>query len=397
VIILKVAIYSLHFAALGGGERRTSALAAHLAREHNVAIFVQSSVLISTIKTIFGLDLSNVEIIPLEHKHDHMAEILRWEPDLFINNSHQSNLPNPGRRGIYMCMFPDLMNIDLRSYHVVTANSRFTAKWIGKKWGYPADVVYSACQSMGPPLMKEKVILNVGRFCDTPLGHHKRQEILLHAFKGLVDDGLRGWELELVGTIGPSVEDREFVERLRNDAVGYPVRIRTGLEFNELRHAYQKSSIYWHATGFGTSEAKQPGKQEHFGMSIIEAMSAGAVPIAFNSGGPREVIDPGINGFLWDDVEDLKAFSTRLIKDPRSLQSMASSAVPRSRTFDVSLYLARMDCIIERIMAPDYKLPLLQRRTTRLKLKMRKIAKPAIGYLKRLALALRDQRKNELH
>jgi len=386
---MKIAIYNLHFATLGGGERQTCALAAHLAKKHSVMMFVQTSVSIATIKTIFGLDLSNIEITALEHK-DHMAEILRWDPDLFINNSHLSNLPNPARRGIYMCMFPDRTDIDLRSYHVVTANSQFTNKWISKRWGYPAEVVYSACQNMGPPMMKEKIILNVGRFCDTG-GHHKRQEILLHAFKDLVDDGVHDWKLELVGTI----EDREFIERLHSNAAGYPVRIRPGLEFNELQQAYQKSSIYWHATGFGTSEAKHPGKQEHFGISIIEAMSAGAVPIAFNSGGPREVIDPAINGFLWNDQEELKALSTRLIKVPQLLQSMASSAVLHSRTFDVTSYLARMDCIIERIMAPDYKLRLLQRRRTRLKLKIKKVAKQTVGYLKPLALALRDQKRNK--
>jgi len=380
VSIVKIAIYNLHFATLGGGERRTCALAVHLARKHDVTIFVQSSVPLATIKRIFGFDLSNVKIIALEHK-DHAEEILRCKPDLFINNSHLSKLPNPARRGIYMCMFPDLSTIDLRSYQIVTANSRFTAKWIDQRWGCQSEVVYSACQDMGPPLMKEKVLLNVGRFLDTQTGHHKRQEILLRAFKELVDAGLHGWELQLVGTIGPGSENKEFVERLRDAAAGYPIHIRPGIKFDELRQAYQKSSIYWHATGFGTSEVKQPGQQEHFGMSIIEAMSAGAVPIAFNSGGPREVINPAINGYLWNDLEELKDLSTRLIQDPQSLRSMAISAILRSKTFDLSEFLARMDCIIERIMAPTYNSRLRQRRTTRLKMKIKELAKPAVKYL----------------
>jgi glycosyltransferase involved in cell wall biosynthesis len=139
---------------------------------------------------------------------------------------------------------------------------------------------------MGPPSTKEKIILNVARFfADTPTAHHKRQDILLHAFKHLVDGGLRDWELHLVGMIGRTNEDEAFVEHLRNAAACYPVHIRPAIEFDTLRDAYRKSSIYWHATGFGTSEAEQPSKQEHFGMSIVEAMSAGAVPIAFNAGG----------------------------------------------------------------------------------------------------------------
>src|SRR5262245_35592384 len=175
--LVKIALYNLYFSFLGGGERRTSALAAHLARNHNVTIFVQTPVSIATIKTSFGLDLSNVEIIPLEHK-DHSTEIARYQPDLFINNSWGSTLPNPACRGIYMCMFPANKRIDLRSYQIITANSRFTANWIKKKWGLPSEVVYSACQNMGPPSTKEKIILHVARFS---ANENKRQDTLLIA------------------------------------------------------------------------------------------------------------------------------------------------------------------------------------------------------------------------
>ena len=353
---MKVAIYNLHFAVLGGGERRTSALAAHLARSHDVTLFVHSPVSIATIKTIFGLDLSKVEIISLEHK-DHSTEIARCQPDLFINNSHGSHFPNPARRGIYMCMFPEAESIDLRSYQIISANSRFTAEWIKKRWGYPSEVVYSACQNMGPPSTKEKIILNVARFfADTPTAHHKRQDILLHAFKHLVDGGLRDWELHLVGMIGRTNEDETFVEHLRNAAASYPVHIRPGIEFDTLRDAYRKSSIYWHATGFGTSEAEQPSKQEHFGMSIVEAMSAGAVPIAYNAGGPREIIKPGVSGYLWSDLSELEALSIRLIEEPQLFQSISTAAAMYSGAFTVSEFLARMDSIIERIMIPGAQL-----------------------------------------
>ena len=383
-VTLKIAIYNLHFATLGGGERSTCALAVHLAKKHNVAMFVNSPVSIATIKAIFGFDLSNIKIIPLEDR-DHTAEIVRFDPDLFINNSHGSKLPNPARRGIYKCMFPDLTRIDLRTYHAVTANSQYTAKWITRRWGCPSEVVYSACQNMGPPLPKAKIILNVARFSDAQFAHHKRQEILLKVFKNLVDGGFRDWQLDFVGTIGPCSEDRAFVDKLANAAAGYPVHIRPDIDFNELRHLYQKSSIYWHATGFGTSEAKQPGLQEHFGMSIVEAMSAGAVPIAFNSGGPREVIDPGINGFLWNTPIELMEATVRLTKDPQLFKSMSEAAVLHSRGFVVDQYLARMDDIIERVMAPDYRPQSLQSHTARLKMTMREIVRPPIGYLKSFA------------
>jgi glycosyltransferase involved in cell wall biosynthesis len=346
---MKIAVYNLNFAILGGGERQTCALAAHLAKKHSVMMFVNSPVPVELIKASFGLDLSNVEIIPLEHK-DHRTEIARYQLDLFINNSHGSNLPSPAHHGIYMCMFPSFRRIDLSSYKTIAANSQYTAKWIKRRWLRSSEVVYSACPYMGPPSAKEKIILNVARFSANRKGHHKRQESLLNAFRQLVDEGLCDWKLYLVGHVGPTKEDGAFVEWLRNAALNYPIHICPGIEFNELQRLYQKSSIYWHATGLGTFH---PGRQEHFGISIVEAMSAGVVPVVINKGGPREIIKPGINGYLWNSLSELKALSMDLIKEPRSLQKYSATAATDSRTFHVSEFLDRMDQIIERIITPD--------------------------------------------
>jgi hypothetical protein len=94
------------FATLGGGERRTAALAAHLAARHDVTLFVLSPLDISIVKSVFGIDLSRVQVAALDGK-DHVHEILRSAPDLFINNSHGSTLECPAPTGIYMCMFPE--------------------------------------------------------------------------------------------------------------------------------------------------------------------------------------------------------------------------------------------------------------------------------------------------
>lgn len=349
---MKIAIYNLHFETFGGGERRTAALAAHLARKCQVTLFVRRPASIETIKTIFRIDLSNVKIIAL-HDKDHFAEIARQRFDVFINNSHGSDLRNPARNGIYMCMFPEAERLDLDSYRIITANSRFTAQWIETKWGRSSEIVYSACQDMGPPSNKEKIILNVGRFfTDNAIVHHKRQDALLQTFKRLVDGGLQGWNLVLAGMVGAREEDRTFVETLRDEADGYPIQIRPAIEFAELQELYRKSSIYWHATGLGTSALAHPGKQEHLGMSIIEAMSAGAVPVVFNAGGPQEIVNHGVDGFLWDHQSELEAWSLGLIEKPAMLQTMSAAAVERSKAFNVAQYLARMDKIIYRLVPP---------------------------------------------
>ena len=249
-----------------------------------------------------------------------------------------------------MCMFPEERMPDL-SYQLITANSRYVDQ---RKWGYPSEVVYSACQNMGPPTTKKNIILNVARFFAEPTAHQKRQDILLETFKRLVDDGLCDWELHLVGNAGPANEDKSLVEDLRHSARGYPAQIRASISFDALRDAYRRSSIYWHATGFGSSA---PSKQEHFGMSIIEAMSAGAVPIALNSGGPRETINHGINGYLWNELSELRSLTRRIIDDRQTLRGMSGAAVISSKSFTVDEFLIRVDRLIERLTKLDRPAP----------------------------------------
>ena len=346
---MNIAIYNLHFAVLGGGERRSALLAAHLSKANNVWLFVQSPIGKNAILEVFGIDLKGVTIVPLEER-DHLAEIARICPDLFINNSYGSTLPSIAPAGIYMCMFPNVEKIDLASYGVVTANSEYTAKWILKRWGRRSEVVYSACQLMGPGQKKEKIILNVGRFFqDGPEAHHKRQDILIEAFGKLVEEGGSDLQLHLIGRIGGWAGDQRYLERVKSLSQPYPVRILTDVDFNQLRLEYRKAPIYWHATGFGSDENNQPSKQEHFGMSIVEAMSAGAVPLAFDAGGPKEIIRSGVSGYLWRDVDELIHSTRCLIANPAVMNSMSAAAVADSQRFGADGFLARMDAIIARL------------------------------------------------
>jgi len=119
----------------------------------------------------------------------------------------------------------------------------------------------------------------------------------------------------------------------------------------QLRELYRRASLYWHATGFGFDENLHPLKQEHFGMSIIEAMSAGVVPLAFNGGGPRETIAPSVNGFLWNNPEELQNYTRWLMHGDELHRRMGAGAVVASRRFTQGEFLSRMDALIERLTA----------------------------------------------
>jgi glycosyltransferase involved in cell wall biosynthesis len=348
---MKIGIYNQHWSAMGGGERRTAALAEHFAKRHEVTLITERAVASGDVWRIFGIDISAAKIVTDRSwgLHEKPEEVF----DVFINNSHGSTLPNRSGYGVYMCMFPDLLSADLSSYQVVTANSRFTADWIKRKWGYDAAVVYSACRDMGPPAPKAETILSVGRFfADTPSAHYKNQQIMLRTFIDMVREGLSGWELQLVGNLGAQPQDRTFLDELRSEAAGHPIRIETGVELDVLRRYFRQASIYWHATGYGGDPIAQPSRQEHFGMTVVEAMSAGAIPIVFRGGGPTEIVRPGIDGFSWSDPQDLKRLTMDLIGggDPASLsrrrRQLSSRARQRSRQFTVASFLRAMDRIV---------------------------------------------------
>lgn len=340
---MKIAIYNMHFAVMGGGERRSALLASHLSRNHDVTLFVLSPLAPELVKETFGIDLANATIVSLENK-DHLTEIATVSPDVFINNSHGSLLPNIAPLGIYMCMFPDGEKPDLSSYAVITANSLYTAKWILRRWGYESRIVYSACEFMGPRLPKQKIILNVSRFTDDGA---KRQDKLVEAFRRFVDGHASDWQLHLMGNVGASFAAQRYLDYVRLLSEQYPIQVFPNVGFDRLRSAYGTASIYWHAMGYGFEEECNPVKQEHFGMSIVEAMSAGAVPLAFDGGGPRETIRPYVSGFLWKSIDELIYRTQLLTECAVRRRIMSALAVAKSRQFGAAEFLARMDAIIE--------------------------------------------------
>jgi alpha-1,2-mannosyltransferase len=64
---------------------------------------------------------------------------------------------------------------------------------------------------------------------------------------------------------------------------GLPVEIRPNRTRNEILSAAASSGVYLHT---------MPG--EHFGISIIEAMAAGLIPVVPDSGGAVEFVHPSL-------------------------------------------------------------------------------------------------------
>ena len=85
---------------------------------------------------------------------------------------------------------------------------------------------------------------------------------------------------------------------------------------------------------------------EHFGISTVEAMSAGVVPLVFAGGGQLEIVSDGVNGVLWNTPDELIAKTFELIKDKQKYSEMSKAAIIRASDFDVAQFSRAFDVLI---------------------------------------------------
>lgn len=196
----------------------------------------------------------------------------------------------------------------MKRFNIVFANSNFTSQWIEKYWKLDSTVLYPPVKLIKNKnkIKKQNIICSVGRFFTH--GHGKKQEVMVKAFMQMVDNGLKDWELHLAGGLSKDNESAEFAKSLKKMAKKYPIYFHFNQSRDFIENLYLKSKIYWHAAGFGENPNKKPIKFEHFGITPIEAMSAGCIPVLYNGGGLPDTIyslDINSNQYLFKDISEL--------------------------------------------------------------------------------------------
>ncbi len=234
------------------------------------------------------------------------------------------------------------------SYDAVVSNSEFTRRWVQRYWDTESVVVYPpvTMQARGD---KEPVILAVGRFFAAEAGHSKKQLEMVEAFRRLVERGLDGWTLHLVG--GCSEADRPYLDQVRAAAAGLPIELHVDAPGDELRALYARASIYWQATGLGEDPERDPDRLEHFGIATVEAMSAGAVPVVIGLAGQLEIVEHGRNGFHFATVDELVVRTEAVIADEALRATLSEAAEARARDFSVDAFAERFGAVVDRVIA----------------------------------------------
>lgn len=221
----------------------------------------------------------------------------------------------------------------LNLWSIKNANSVFTQQQIEKAWQTKVQYVHYPMIELPrdwQPVKKEKIILNVGRFFRQL--HSKRQDILVETFRQLRQQHsqlLKDWQLVLIGTS----EDDAYAESVATAAADLPVTIIHQVDRTQLWQWYNRASIYWHAAGFGIDEAVEPKKVEHFGISTVEAMAAGCVPIVVGKGGQKEVLGEALQSLQWQTIPEAVNLTANVLADSHQTKVWRQQAELQAKTF----------------------------------------------------------------
>ena len=384
---LKVGVYDLYWSTLGGGEQVDGSIAQVLAEDHDVTLLGPRPVDVGATRKRLGVDLSACGYRRVDDDAD--ASAASTDFDVFVNGTYLSKAINRAPIGYYYVHFPGevptrmdhlrsqlgvagvkVMSLppklpqrltevraafDRRvarvefvpTYTRYLANSRFTAGWVERLWGSPADVLYPPVRPSVVPGDKQPLILVLGRFFDPSFGHSKKQHELLATFTELHRAGkLPGWRLAIVG--GCDAANREYALQVRRDAIGLPVEVHVNAPGHVVERLLGEASLYWHGAGLGEDAERHPERFEHFGISVVEAMAAGAVPIVFGAAGPAEIVRNGVDGVQWRTLDQLASASIDLATDDALRAAMSQSAIRRAGDFSADAFRSRLVDLVDR-------------------------------------------------
>ena len=348
-------LYSPYQLVPGGGERMLFELASVLSTLAGTANVVfaspdrYSSIRIRQIEATFGFDNVIGTALPWD-----MVESDSCRFAAVIGNSIVPPVPAFGKRSVYHIQFPFWVpdrvveehgNL-LAGYDEIWAYSDFVRRNVNgliRHYGLdappvrliPPHAMWSGAVG-GLPWSERRTILTVGRFFTG--GHNKRQDIVIEAFRRVLENGVEGVELALAGAIHPSPEGRNRFHELQRLASGLPCTFYPNIGRADLAALYGRSAVLIHAAGFGVDADEFPERLEHFGITPIEAASFGCVPVVYGQGGPREVVHTLGSETTFDTVDECADIVIRLLRDPQGSSELSAHIVESCHAYSPQAY-----------------------------------------------------------
>ncbi len=209
---------------------------------------------------------------------------------------------------IYQVYAKKLQNKETK---LVFANSKYTSEAITKYLGLSSKILYPPLSTSFFATDKEycqskrlNQVITVSRFA-----YEKNLEIIPEIASRLPDV-----KFLVIGNLHRPEVFAELKRVVKKKGLEQRVLLLTNVQRDQLRKFLLESKIYLHCA-----------KDEHFGISILEAMACGCVPVVHNSGGPKE-FSPKSTMYNSIDEATQKINETILTWSPKISYEMYSEA-----------------------------------------------------------------------
>lgn len=348
---MKIGFVSPYFDSLGGGERYMLSIASRVSGEHTVHVFWDDPKLLKKAADRFNLNLNLVSIVPNIFSHGSPASKVfgtRSYDMLFFLTDGSIPMSSATHNVLHMQVPFSHIRMPFWKkwrYDAVIYNSRFTKEKVDTViHSMPSRIIYPPVTPITvSKAAKSNMILSVGRFGG--LYNAKKFDILLEAFRQLLTKKqFNSYTLAFAGGLLPS--DAASYEMLKKKASSLPVTFYPDCTYTQLISLYEQSVVYWHAAGFGETN---PERMEHFGISTVEAMSAGAIPLVFNGGGQPEIVTDGENGFLWNTTDELIQKTSDILENGGRRKEISGRSIASAVRFSTEVFNREIDRLLSDI------------------------------------------------
>ena len=346
-----------------------------LARTCRVRLLVDNPIFTKeNIFRYFNLDTDGVEIVNVRMRdvRHHLKE-----SDIGIILSNFIPFGNCAKKNVYVIQIPfgpitqrtiaemalrgnlkhaakDLLRLRLlgiaQCADLALTYSNFVNDVLKRNFGIHGSVLYPPIEDFREQTPKENIILSVGRIF-RGLYNDKRYDVMAAAFKRLstvMPDA--SWRYHIVGSCGSDAASVRYLNELKDSTNGYPIDFLVNISHEELKREFNRAAIFWHAAGYDADETTSPERTEHFGMSTVEAMSAECIPIVMNKGGQREIVRHGVDGFVWNSLDELIEQTIHLMKNSALRNELKTQVRNRYGDFSYDKFAERLLALFQPLL-----------------------------------------------
>ena len=221
-------------------------------------------------------------------------------PDMMTPVIQWGYIPKPFPHRFSQSFTGAVQNLPLRFHYeervarigLVLAISGYSKWLLDKEWRRPSLLAYPAC-NMVRPREKRNLVVTAGRAAP---------EKNLDLFWRVA--GFRP-SLDFLMLLTTEPYKSEYLSKLAKDCPRNG-RIILNPPKQIYHQALGEAKVYLHLM-----------QGEHFGITIVEAMSAGCVPIVHDSGGPKEIVDE-MTGYRWQNDKQIPGMIDLAMKNSPS-------------------------------------------------------------------------------